>query len=256
MELGVVLRQRLAVRARVFNRGGGENGCGSWADLSHRCEPVPNGCGSRTTVSRPCSSPKRQRKGTGCTGAGGRNMDRWPDVRRQSARRAVSDPRMWTRCRRQRSVSIQFLVTPRPPTAKFSGVGSRKRIRGPCSWPPFIVSTRKTPASLRARPWMNPVARQRLRPVARAPFGVKNGGCPIGSVSWSHVQKRGEEDRLMEEVVDEAVAAEEAQRAARPGLRASAPPAPGASSPPRSPGRPRPRRGPRRATERRAGSRS
>ncbi len=28
----------------------------------------------------------------------------------------------------------------RPPTAKFSGAGSRKRIRGPCSWPPFIVS--------------------------------------------------------------------------------------------------------------------
>ena len=55
--IGPVLRQRLAVRLRVVNRGAREMGS-AHRKASRTGGPVMDGCGSRTTVSRRCSCPK------------------------------------------------------------------------------------------------------------------------------------------------------------------------------------------------------
>ena len=87
--LGVVLRQRLAVRCRVVNRGGGQDGPGAHRRTSRTGEPVSEGCGSRTTVPRRCSRPKRRREGTECAGEAGGDMELRSVARRQSSRRAA-----------------------------------------------------------------------------------------------------------------------------------------------------------------------
>ena len=140
-------------------------------------------------------------------------MDRWPDVRRQSSRRAVSDPRSW-----------RMLHPVFHPFPSNSGYAARAA-------PPALGWTRRRPrggtrkrASRSSRSAFATLAAEVARQPGPEPAHRWRA---TGTLSVRELEPRpeeGEEDRLVEEVVDEAVAAEETQEPTAP--RKGARPAP------------------------------